>query len=98
MLQMSKIRSCSGNNSGSNDSSRLSLQTCVPKAANEFTIQPFLGKPTPTVAANPANWEQSNMDNQTVEDNCEVYSQHHQSQVKYSNVDIPLANNYNNEH
>ena len=87
---MSKTRS----HSSSNNSSRKSQRTHLPKAANEATGHPSPSQPTPPAAASPANREQTNTANQAAEDNRQAYRQHHGSQRKSSKADVPPANAY----
>jgi len=66
-------------------------------AANEATGDPSLSKSTPPAPANPANWDQTEMANQPVVNNCQPYRQHHGSQKKSSKADGLLANAHDAE-
>jgi len=90
---MLKTSSHSSSNNSSN-SGRNSLQTHLPKAANEATGHPSPSQPTPPAAASPANREQTNTANQAAEDNRQAYRQHHRSQPKSSKSDVLAANAY----
>jgi len=91
---MSKTRShSSSNNSSSINSSRNSLWTRHPEAANEAIGHPSPSQPTPP-AANPANRDQTDTANQAAEVNPHAYRQHHGSQRKSSKADILPANAY----
>jgi hypothetical protein len=85
-LHMSKTTNHSSSNSSSIISSRNSLRTDLPKAANEATSSSSPGQPTPP-AANPANRDQTDTANQAAEDKHQVYHQHHGSQWKSSKAD-----------
>jgi len=91
----SSSNNSSNNNSSNNNSSRNSLQTRLPKAANEATGHPSLSQPTPLVAANPVNQDQTDTANQAAEDNRQAYCQHHGLQRKILMADILPANAYN---
>ena len=93
-FHMSKTRSYISNNSSSNNSSRNSLWTPLAKAANEATGHPSTSQPTPPVAANPANRDQTDTANPAVEDNRTASRQHHGSQQQSSKADVPPANAY----
>jgi hypothetical protein len=69
---MSNTRNHSSINSSSIISSRNSLRTHRPKAANAATSYPSPAQPTPP-AANLANRDQTDTANQAAEDNGQVY-------------------------
>jgi hypothetical protein len=78
--------------SSSNLSSRNSLRTGLPKMANKAIGRASPAQPTRLGAANPANRDQTDTANETAEDNCQDYDQHHRSQRKSSKPDVLPAN------
>jgi len=91
-LHMSQTRShCSSIESSSNNSSRNSLRTPLPKVANEATGNPSVSQPTPPGAANPANRDEIHKINLTAQVNRQAYRQQHRSQKKSSKDDVPPA-------
>jgi len=90
---MSKTRRDSSSTNSSSNSSRNSLWTHLPKAANEATGHPSLSQPTPPVA-NPPNQDQTDTASQVAEDNQQACHQHHGSQEKSSKANVLLASAY----
>ena len=69
----------SSNYSGSNNSCRKSLRTCLPKVANKATSHQFLSKPM-QLAANPDNRDQRNTTHRMAQKNHQAYRKNDTSQ------------------